>query len=139
MFKGTGEFLLELSFNHYVLIELDEGEEIIVDNKLFFAAGGTVDLIAKMIKSVSGGPGPDSFPYQLRGKGIVRLEILCQRPKSLNISSTTTPESRWGFCLLRSGQHRFHRGAARTTGSPFGSAVSGEGFLNVFRGPVKSG
>lgn len=135
MFKGTGEILLEPSFNHYVLIELDEGEEIIVDNKLFFAAEGTVDLIAKMIKSVSGAVlGRETlFQTGLRGKGIVVLEMPVPETEIFKYKlNNDTLKVDGDFAFLRSGSIDFT--VERTTGSLFGSAISGEGFLNVFRG-----
>lgn len=135
LLKGTGEILLEPSFNHYVLIDLEENEEIIVDNKFFFAAEGTVQLIAKMINSVSGAVlGKETlFQTGLKGKGLVVLELPVPETEIFKYKlNNDTLKVDGNFAFLRTAGIDFT--VERSTGSLFGSAISGEGFLNVFRG-----
>lgn len=135
MFKGTGEILLEPSFNHYVLLDLEKDEEVIVDNRLFFAAEGTVDLRARMINSVSGAVlGRETlFQTGLKGDGIVVLELPVPETEIFKYKlNNDTLKVDGDFAFLRSSGVDFT--VERTTGSLLGSAMSGEGFLNVFRG-----
>ncbi len=135
LLRGTGEILLEPSFNHYVLIDLEENEEIIVDNKFFFAAEGTVQLIAKMINSVSGAVlGKETlFQTGLKGKGLVVLELPVPETEIFKYKlNNDTLKVDGNFAFLRTAGIDFT--VERSTGSLFGSAISGEGFLNVFRG-----
>ncbi|MFB0917735.1 MAG: AIM24 family protein [Clostridiaceae bacterium] len=135
LLKGTGEILLEPSFNHYVLIDLEENEEIIVDNKFFFAAEGSVQLIAKMINSVSGAVlGKETlFQTGLKGKGLVVLELPVPETEIFKYKlNNDTLKVDGNFAFLRTSGIDFT--VERSTSSLFGSAISGEGFLNVFRG-----
>lgn len=135
MFKGTGEILLEPSFNHYVLLDLAEGEEIIVDDKLFFAAEGTVQLGAKSIRSISGAVlGRETlFQTSLKGPGIAVLEIPVPEQEIFKYKlNNDTLKVDGNFAFLRSGDIEFT--VERTTSTLVGTAVAGEGFLHVYRG-----
>ena len=135
LFKGTGEILLEPSFNHYILIELDPGEEIIVDDKMFFAAEGTVQLGAKAIRSISGAVlGRETiFQTSLKGPGIAVLEIPVPEQEIFKYKlNNDTLKVDGNFAFLRSADIEFT--VERTTSTLIGTAVAGEGFLHVYRG-----
>lgn len=135
MFKGTGEILLEPSFNHYVLIDLEDGEEVIVDDKLFFAAEGTVELGAKSIRSISGAVLGQKTLFQtgLKGPGIAVLEIPVPEQEIFKYKlNNDTLKVDGDFAFLRSAGIEFT--VERTTSTLVGTAVAGEGFLHVYRG-----
>ena len=52
-YKGTGMVVLEPSFKHFMVMELQAGEEIIVDKGMFFAAQGSMTVSAYMQKNIT--------------------------------------------------------------------------------------
>lgn len=135
LFSGTGEVLLEPSFNHYVLLSLEEGEEVIVDDKMFFAAEGTVTLGAKAIRSISGAVlGRETlFQTSLKGPGIAVLEVPVPEQEIFKYKlNNDTLKVDGNIAFLRSGSIDFT--VERSTSTLVGTAVAGEGFLHVYRG-----
>ncbi|KAF5066076.1 Mitochondrial biogenesis AIM24 [anaerobic digester metagenome] len=135
LFSGTGEVLLEPSFNHYVLLSLEEGEEVIVDDKMFFAAEGTVTLGAKAIRSISGAVlGRETlFQTSLKGPGIAVLEVPVPEQEIFKYKlNNDTLKVDGNIAFLRSGTIDFT--VERSTSTLVGTAVAGEGFLHVYRG-----
>ena len=135
MFRGSGEILLEPSFNHYVLLSLDDGEEVVVDDKLFFAAEGTVTLGAKVLRSLSSAVlGRETlFQTSLKGPGIVVLEVPVPEQEIFKYRlKDDTLKVDGNIAFLRSGDIEFT--VERSTSTLVGTAVAGEGFLHVYRG-----
>lgn len=134
LLKGTGEILLEPSFNHYLVLDLED-EEIIVDNKSFFAAEETVEISASSVKTLSsalfGNEG--LFQTKLKGTGLVVLELPVPETEIIKYDlKNDTLKVDGNFAVLRSGEIEFT--VERTTSSLTGSMISGEGLLNVYRG-----
>lgn len=133
-YKGTGMLVLEPSFKHFLVLELDD-EEIIVDKGMFYCAQGGVNVKPIMQKNVSsallGGEG--IFQMSLSGKGIVVLE--CDVPVCeidvVELNNETLKVD-GNFAVLRSGNISFT--VERSAKTLVGSAVSGEGLVNVYRG-----
>lgn len=133
-YKGTGMLVLEPSFKHFLVLELDD-EEIIVDKGMFYCAQGGVTVKPIMQKNVSsallGGEG--IFQMSLSGKGIVVLE--CDVPVCeidvVELNNETLKVD-GNFAVLRSGNISFT--VERSAKTLVGSAVSGEGLVNVYRG-----
>ncbi len=133
-YKGTGMLVLEPSFKHFLLIEMEK-EEIIVDKGMFYAAQGGIEVKSIMQKNVSsallGGEG--IFQIQLRGSGIVLLE--CPVPScEIDVIELENDVLKvdGNFAVLRSGNIDFS--VERSAKTLLGSAVSGEGLVNVYRG-----
>lgn len=133
-YKGTGMVVLEPSFNHFLVLELDD-EEIIVDKGMFYCAQGGVTVKPIMQKNVSsallGGEG--IFQISLSGKGIVVLECavpVCEIDVVELNNETLKVDG--NFAVLRSGNISFT--VERSAKTLVGSAVSGEGLVNVYRG-----
>lgn len=134
MYEGTGEIFLEPTFGHFALIELED-EEIIIDDGLFFACESTVEVGISRVKSISsmafGNEG--YFQVKLSGSGIVVLEIPVPEKevfKCTLINDTLKVDG--NFVILRNGEIDFT--VEKAAKSIVGSATSGEGFLNVYRG-----
>lgn len=135
LFKGTGEVLLEPSFNHYVLVSLEKEEEIIIDDKLFFAAEGSVSLGASAMRSISSAVlGRETlFQASLKGPGIVVLEVPVPEQEIFKYRlNDDTLKVDGNIAFLRSGNIEFT--VERSTSTLVGTAVAGEGFLHVYRG-----
>jgi len=133
-FKGTGEILLEPSFGHYALLEL-ENEEIIIDDSLFFAAEDGIEIGISSMKTVSSALfGTEGlFQTKLKGSGIVVLEIPVPETEIFKYSLVDDVLKIDGnFSVLRTAGIQFT--VEKTTKTLIGSGFSGEGLLNVFRG-----
>lgn len=134
-YRGTGMIVLEPSFKHFMLLELAAGEEVIVDKGMFYAAQGSVTVSHSMQKSISsavaGGEG--LFQISLKGPGIAVLE--CAVPESeidvIQLENDTLKVD-GNFAVLRTGGIQFT--VERSAKTLIGSAVSGEGLVNVYRG-----
>lgn len=134
-YRGTGILVLEPSFKHYILANLEPGESIITDKGMFYCAQSSVTVKPILNKTVSsallGGEGV--FQTQLIGPGLIILESpvpMCE----INVVNLNNDILRvdGNFALLRTGNINFT--VERSAVSLIGSAVSGEGLVNVFRG-----
>lgn len=133
-YKGTGCIVLEPSFKHFLLLDLDN-EDIIVDKGMFYCAQGSVEVKPIAQKNISsallGGEG--IFQIGLRGTGLVVLE--CTVPACeidiIELNNETLKVD-GNFAILRSGNIQFT--VERSAKTLIGSAVSGEGLVNVYKG-----
>ena len=133
-YRGTGLLVLEPSFKHFILLSMED-EDIIVDKGMFYCAQGGISVKPIMQKNVSsallGGEG--MFQMQLKGSGLVVLE--CAVPSCeidiIELNNDTLKVD-GNFAVLRSGNIDFT--VERSAKSLIGSAVSGEGLVNVYRG-----
>ena len=133
-YTGTGMLVLEPSFKHFIVLDLED-EHIIVDKGMFYCAQGSVEVKPIMMKNMSsallGGEG--LFQISLKGTGLVVLE--CAVPTSeidmIDLINDTLKVD-GNFSVLRSGSINFT--VERSAKTLIGSAVSGEGFVNVYRG-----
>ena len=133
-YRGTGLLVLEPSFRHFLVLNM-ENEDIIVDKGMFYCAQGGVAVTPVMQKNVSsallGGEG--IFQMELKGTGLVVLE--CRVPSSeidvVELKNETLKVD-GNFAVLRSGNIQFT--VERSAKTLIGSAVSGEGLVNVYSG-----
>lgn len=133
-YEGTGEIFLEPSFGHYALLELED-EEVIVDDGVFYACEDSIEIGAAMQKSISsmilGNEG--LFQTKISGSGIVVLEIPVPENEIFKCRlSNDTLKVDGNFAILRTGGIEFT--VEKSSKSIIGSATSGEGFLNVYKG-----
>ncbi|MCI6692151.1 MULTISPECIES: AIM24 family protein [unclassified Clostridium] len=132
--RGTGEVFLEPSFGHFTLIELED-EEIIIDDELFYACEEGIEVEPVMQKSISSMIFGKEGIYQtrLRGSGIVVLEIPVPEKEIFRCKLFRDVLKIDGnFAILRSGNIEFTVEKSGTT--LVGTALNGEGLLNVYRG-----
>lgn len=133
-YKGSGLLVLEPSFCHFLILQLDR-EDIVVDKGMFYCAQGGVTVKPIMQKSISAalGGGEGLFQLALSGSGLVVLE--CPVPScEIDIIELDNDVLRvdGNFAVLRSGGLQFT--VERSAKTLIGSAVSGEGLVNVYRG-----
>ena len=137
-YSGTGEILLEPSYKHYLIMELNN-ESIIVDKGMFYCCSEDINVKGIMQKNISstllGGEG--LFQIELSGSGIVILE--CNVPKSeiveCEISKGEELKVDGNFAIARTKGVNFS--VTKSDKSLFSSAINGEGFLNTFSGEGK--
>lgn len=134
-YKGTGMVVLEPSFKHFITLTLEAGESVIVDKGMFYCAQSSVTVRPIMNKTISsallGGEG--IFQQELVGPGIVVLESLVPS-EEIDIIEMKNDVLRvdGNFAVLRTGNIDFT--VERSAKTLVGSAVSGEGLVNVYRG-----
>lgn len=134
-YTGTGMLVLEPSFRHYLVLELAQGESVIVDKGMFYCAQGSVDVRAVSQRNISsaiaGGEG--LFQTQLTGPGLIVLESVVPMEEIDVIQlQNDVLKVDGNFAVLRSANLQFT--VERSAKTLIGSAVSGEGLVNVYRG-----
>ena len=134
LYTGTGEIYLEPSFGHFALIELED-DEVIIDDGLFYACEEGIEVGAAMQKNISsaffGNEG--LFQTKLEGSGVAVLELPVPEyeiRRVVLINDTLKVDG--NFALLRTGDIEFT--VEKSSRSFIGSAASGEGLVNVYRG-----
>lgn len=135
IYKGSGMLVLEPSFKYFIPFTLNAGERVIVDKGMFYVASESVKVEPFMQKNVSsallGGEG--LFQMSLTGPGLVVLESpvpMCEID-TINLQNDTLKVD-GNFALLRTGNIEFS--VERSAKTLVGSAASGEGLVNVYRG-----
>ncbi len=135
IYRGSGMLVLEPSFKHFIPFVLNPGEEVIVDKGMFYVASESVKVEPVMQKNVSsallGNEG--LFQLSLKGPGLVILESpvpMCEID-IMNIQNDVLKVD-GNFALLRTGNIDFT--VEKSAKTLMGSAVSGEGLVNVYRG-----
>lgn len=137
-YNGTGEIMLEPSFKHYLIMQLDD-ESIIVDKGLFYCCSEDINIKGVSQKNISsallGGEG--IFQIELSGSGVIILE--CSVPKSEimvhEIKMGEELKVDGNFAIARSEGVKFS--VTKSDKSLFGTAINGEGLLNTFTGEGK--
>lgn len=138
-YNGDGTLVLEPTYKHLLLIDTaDWNGGIVLDDGLFLACDSNLKHKAIMRSNVSsalaGGEG--LFNLSLNGNGVFCIECDCPKEELIEISLNNdvlkidgnyavTWSSSLDFTVERSGK------------SLIGSAASGEGLVNVYRGTGK--
>lgn len=134
-YRGSGILVLEPSFKHFITLTLGPGEQIICDKGMFFAASTSVNIEPAFAGNASGTllGGEGIFQQLITGPGVVILESpvpVCEINRiKLNNDILRVDGN---FALLRSGN--INMSVEPVSQSLVGSAMSGEGLVNVFRG-----
>lgn len=134
-YSGTGLLVLEPSFKHFLVLELAPNESIIVDDGMFYCAQGSVRVQTVSQRNLSSAVagGESLFQQQLIGPGIIILESVVPMSEIDMIDlENDTLKVDGNFAILRSSTLDFT--VERSAKTLVGSAVSGEGLVNVYRG-----
>lgn len=134
-YQGSGMLVLEPSFKHFLVLELDKGEAVVVDDGMFYCAQGSVTVHAVAQKNISSAllGGETLFQMELIGPGLIILESdvpMCEID-IMDLNNDTLKVD-GNFAVLRSSSLQFT--VERSAKTLIGSAVSGEGLVNVYRG-----
>lgn len=137
MYRGTGTVFLEPTYKYIILQNLQDswGGSIVVEDGMFLASMGDVEQKAvarkNLSSAVAGGEG--LFSLGLYGTGVVALEsnvpleetmVVDLRDDVIKIDGNNAIAWSAGLSLT----------VERTTKTLVGSAASGEGLVNVYRG-----
>jgi len=138
-YKGTGLLVLEPTYNHLIIEDLSEwGNGMVIDDGMFLACESKVkyDVIMRsnLSSAVLGNQG--LFSLKLSGEGLAILESPVPRSELIEITLQNDEIKIDGnFAVAWSSTLEFT--VEKSGKSLIGSAVSSEGFVNVYRGTGK--
>ncbi len=138
-YTGTGSLVLEPTYKHLFLLDTNDwGGNVVVDDGMFLACESKLEqkIVARsnLSSAVLGGEG--LFNLSFRGSGIVCLESNFPRTELIEITlQNDTLKVDGNFAVAWSGSLDFT--VERSGKSLIGSAASGEGLVNVYRGTGK--
>ena len=135
-YVGTGVIVTEPSYKHYIIEDLDDWNgAMCVEDGLYCASETKVSLSATMIKSVSGQTIGEEGLFNLCLKGSGKVVLECDVPQEELITidlHNDTLKIDGSFAIAWSENLDFT--VERSGKTLIGSAMSGEGLVNVYRG-----
>lgn len=138
-YTGDGLLVLEPTYRHIILVDVaDWGNSIVLDDGLFLACDSTLSHKAVMRSNVSSalGGGEGLFNLGIEGWGALVLESPVPRNELVEVTLENDVLKVDGpLALAWSGSLQFT--VERSGKSLIGSAASGEGLVNVYRGTGK--
>lgn len=138
-YKGTGTLVLEPTYKHILLLDTaDWGGSVTLDDGLFLACDGSLKhktvMRANFSSALAGNEG--LFNLGIQGDGVVCLESNCPAAELIEIAledDELKVDGNMAIAWSTSLQFTVERSGK----SLVGSAVSGEGLVNVYRGTGK--
>ena len=138
-YTGTGTLVLEPTYRYILLIDVaDWGNSIVLDDGLFLACYSSLQhqtvMRSNISSAVAGGEG--LFNLGIQGYGALALESPSPREELIEITlENDVLKIDGNQALAWSGSLQFT--VERSSKSLIGSAASGEGLVNVYRGTGK--
>ena len=135
-YTGNGLLVLEATYRHILLLDVGQwNESIVLDDGLFLACESSLKHKAVMRSNISsavaGGEG--LFNLGIVGRGVLCLECPCPREELVEIElDNDVLKVDGNMAIAWSGSLEFT--IERSGKSLVGSAASGEGLVNVYRG-----
>lgn len=138
-YTGTGEIILEPTYKHILLINLEEwNNSIVLDDGLFLACESNLKQKAVMRSNISSAVAGNEglFNLGIEGKGVICLESPCPQEELIEVElQNNVVKIDGNMAIAWSGSLEFT--VERSGKTLIGSAASGEGLVNVFRGTGK--
>ena len=135
-YTGNGLLVLEPTYKHILLVDLaDWNGSIVLDDGLFLACDSRLKHKAVMRSNVSSAVAGNEglFNLGIQGNGVVCLESACPKEELVTISlQDDVLKIDGNMAIAWSGSLEFT--VERSGKSLIGSAASGEGLVNVYRG-----
>ena len=134
-YTGDGVLILEPTYKHLIIEDIREWGGAMVMNDGFYYASMGLTLKTIPINSVSGAlmGGEGLFNLSVQGNGICLLESPCPREELVTVeldNDVLKIDGNYAVCWSPSLSFTVER----TTKTLVGSAASGEGLVNVYRG-----
>lgn len=135
-YVGDGVLVSEATFKHLILVDVSEwGGSLVMEDGLFLACEKTlkhsVVMRSNLSSAVAGGEG--LFNLALKGEGVACLESVVPSEELIEIDlDNDVVKIDGSMAIAWSGSLNFT--VERSGKSLLGSAVSGEGLVNVYRG-----
>ena len=139
VYHGNGQLMLEPTYRHILLIDLANwGGGVVLDDGLFLACDGNVQqrVVARnnLSSAVLGGEG--LFNLCLTGQGVAALESVVPMEEVIEVQlNNDIMKIDGNMAIAWSKSLQFT--VETITGKALGSAATGEGFVNVYRGTGK--
>ncbi len=138
-YTGDGQLVLEPTYKHLLLMDAAEwGGSVVLDDGLFLACDSKLKhkavMRANFSSAVAGGEG--LFNLSLNGSGVFCIEAECPREELIEVTlDNDVLKIDGNYAIAWSGSLGFT--VERSGKSLIGSAASGEGLVNVYRGTGK--
>ena len=138
-YKGTGTLVLEPTYKHLLIEDVSTwGSGMVLDDGMFLACDSNINYDVIMRSNVSsallGNQG--LFSLKLSGNGLAVLESPVPREELIEVElDNDTIRIDGNFAVAWSDTLEFT--VEKSTKSLIGSAISAEGFVNVYRGTGK--
>ncbi len=138
-YKGEGILVLEPTYKHIILLDTaDWNGSLVLDDGLFLACDSSLQHKAVMrsnfSSTVAGNEG--LFNLSINGKGICAIESRCPKEELIEIElQNDVLKVDGNFAIAWSNSLNFT--VERSGKTLIGSAASGEGLVNVYRGTGK--
>ena len=138
VYQGSGRMMLEPTYRYIILVDVSQWGTIVLDDGLFLACDGnlTQKTVARknLSSAVLGGEG--LFNLSLSGNGIAALESYVPYEELIEVVlDNDVMKIDGNMAIAWSGSLDFT--VEKSGKSLLGSAVSGEGLVNVYRGSGK--
>lgn len=138
-YTGNGVMVLEPTYKHLLLLNLEDWNgSVVLDDGLFLACDSSIRQKAVMRSSFSSAVAGNEglFNLGLSGNGVVCLESVCPKEELVEITlQDDVLKVDGNMAIAWSGSLDFT--VERSGKSLIGSAASGEGLVNVYRGTGK--
>jgi len=138
-YTGNGTLVLEPTYKHILLVDVaDWGGNIVLDDGLFLACDANLKHKAVMRSNISSALAGNEglFNLGVQGSGILCLESFCPKEELIEITlENDVLKVDGNNAIAWSGSLNFT--VERSGKSLIGSAASGEGLVNVYRGTGK--
>ena len=138
-YTGDGVMVLEPTYKHLLLLNLEDWNgSVVLDDGLFLACDSSIRQKAVMRSSFSSAVAGNEglFNLGLSGNGVVFLESVCPKEELVEITlQDDVLKVDGNMAIAWSGSLDFT--VERSGKSLIGSAASGEGLVNVYRGTGK--
>lgn len=135
-YTGTGKLVLEPTYKHILLIDVDDWNgSIVIEDGLFLSCDSKLKHKAVMRSNISSAAlgGEGLFNLGIFGDGVLALESHVPRQELIEIELEKDELKIDGnMAIAWSGSLKFT--VERSGKTLMGSAASGEGFVNVYRG-----
>ena len=137
-YTGDGTLVLEPTYQHILLLDLSKWNgSVVLDDGLFLACESSLKHKAVMRSNLSSAVAGNEglFNLGIQGNGIVCLESPCPKEELEVTLDKDVLKVDGNFAIAWSGSLEFT--VERSGKSLLGSAASGEGLVNVYRGTGK--
>ena len=138
-YTGNGKIVLEPTYKHILLLNLEEWNgSVVLDDGLFLACESSLKQKAVMRSNFSSAVAGNEglFNLGVQGNGVLCLESSCPKEELIEIElENDVIKIDGNMAIAWSGSLEFT--VERSGKSLVGSAASGEGLVNVYRGTGK--
>ena len=138
-YTGTGTLVLEPTYKHILLLDVNDWNgSVVLDDGLFLACESSLKHKAVMRSNFSSAVAGNEglFNLGIQGNGVVCLESPCPKEELVEITlNNDVLKVDGNYAIAWSGSLDFT--VERSGKSLIGSAASGEGLVNVYRGTGK--